>query len=107
VTDTVSQISLVKEKMYHKLRSEDMESLELGVQNAVFVSAFGNKTKRIRLQAMKQIRINDIVLDHIFLMSHQLMTHVDFCRMNSVIINFPEQCFTMERDGKIRVLSQK
>jgi hypothetical protein len=51
-----------------------MESLELGVQNAVLVSAFGNKTKRIRLQAMKQIRIDDIVLDHIFLMSHQLIT---------------------------------
>jgi len=31
VIDTVSQISLVKEKMYHRLRSEDMESLELGV----------------------------------------------------------------------------
>lgn len=91
--------------MYHKLRSEDIESLELGVQNAVLVNAFGNKTKRIRLQAMKQIRIDDIVLDHIFLMSLQLITKVpfgvDICRMNSVIINFPEQCFTMERDGKI------
>ena len=104
--DTVRKISLVKEKMYHKLRSEDKESLELGVQNAVLVSAFGNKATRIRLQAMKQIRIDDIVLDHIFIMSHQLVTQapfgVDFCRMNSVvIINFPEQCFTMERDGKI------
>jgi len=105
VIDTVSQISLAKEKMIHKLRSKDMKNLELGVQNAVLFSAFGNKTKRIRLQAMKQIRIDDIVLDHIFLMSHQLITQaplgVDFCRMNSVIINFPEQCFTMERDGKI------
>jgi len=95
----------VKEKMYHKLRSEDMESLEPVVQNAVLVSAFGNKTKRIRLRVMKQIRIDDIVLDHIFLMSHQLITQtpfgVAFCRMNSVIINFPEQCFTMDRDGKI------
>jgi hypothetical protein len=54
---------------------------------------------------MKQILIDDIVLDHVFLMTHQLITQallgVDFCRMNSVIINFPEQCFTMERDGKI------
>jgi len=105
VIDTVSKISPVKEKMYHKSRSEDMESLELGLQNAVLVSAIGNKTKRIRLQAMKQNHIDDIVLDHIFLMSHQLITQapfgVEFCRMNSVIINFPEQCFTMERDGKI------
>jgi hypothetical protein len=101
----VSQINLVKEEMYHNLRSEDMESLELGVQNAVLVSAFGRKTKRICSQATKQIRIDDIVLDHIFLMSHQLLTQtplrVDFCQMNSIIINFPEQRFTMERDGKI------
>jgi hypothetical protein len=70
VVDTVSQTSLAKEKVYHKLRSKDMKNLELGLQNAVHFSAFGNKTKRIRLQAIKQIRIDDIALDHIFLMSH-------------------------------------
>ena len=46
-----------------------------------------------------------MVLDHNFLISPQLLTQallgVDFCRMNNVIINFPEQCFTMERDGKV------
>jgi hypothetical protein len=82
-----------------------MEILELGVQNAVLVSAFENKIKRIRFWAMKEIRIDDNDLDHIFLMSHQLITDaplcVDFCRMNCVIIKFPEQCFTMETDGKI------
>lgn len=51
-------------------------------------------TKRIRVQEMMQIRIDDIVLDHIFLMSPQFRPQalfgVDFCRMNSVIINFFE-----------------
>jgi hypothetical protein len=51
-------------------------------------------TKRIRVQEMVQIRIDDIVLDHIFLMSPQFLPQtllgVDFCRMNSVIINFFE-----------------
>jgi hypothetical protein len=105
VIDTGSQISLLAEKLYYKLRSEDVEGLELGVQNAVLVSAFGNKTKRIRMQAMMPIRIDDIVVDHIFLISPQLLTPallgVDFCRMSSIIINFPEQCFTMERDGNV------
>jgi len=45
--------------------------------------------------------IDNIVVEHIFLISPQLLTQallgVDFCRMN--IINFPEQCFTMQRDG--------
>jgi len=54
---------------------------------------------------MLPIRIGDIVADHIFLMSPQLLTQallgVDFCQMNIIIINFPEQCFTIERDGKV------
>jgi hypothetical protein len=105
VIDTGSQISLLTEERYYKLRSEGMEGLELGVQNAVLGSAFGNKTKRIRVPAMMPIRIDDIVVDHIFLIAPQLLTQailgVDFCRMNNIIINFPEQCFTMERDGNV------
>jgi hypothetical protein len=70
-----------------------MEGLELEVQNAVLGSAFGNKTKRIRVPAMMPIRIDDIVVDYIFLISPHLLTQailgVDFCRMNNIIINFP------------------
>jgi hypothetical protein len=82
-------------------------ALELGVQNAVLVSAFGNKTRRIRAQAMLPIRIGDIVVDHIFLILPQLFSQalfgVDFCQMNNIIINFPKQCFTVERDGKVSI----
>ena len=46
VIDTGCKISLLTEELYHELRSEDVEGLELGVQNAVLVSAFGNKSKR-------------------------------------------------------------
>jgi len=46
--------------------------LELGVQNAILVSTFGYKIKRIRVQAMMPIRIDDIMVDHIFLISPQL-----------------------------------
>ena len=43
VIDTGSQISLLSEELYHELRSEGVEGLELGVQHAVLVSAFGKK----------------------------------------------------------------
>ena len=66
VIDTGSQISLMTEGLYHELKSEGVRGLELGVQNAVLVSAFGSKTKRIRIKAMLPICIDDIVLDHIF-----------------------------------------
>jgi hypothetical protein len=105
VIDTGSHASLLTEELYHKLRSDGVEALELGVQNAILVSVFGNKTRHIRAQAMLSIRIANILVDHIFLISPQLLTQallgVDFCQMNNVIINFPEQCFTMERDGEV------
>ena len=51
---------------------------------------------------MMLICIDDIVMDHIFLITPQLLTQallgVDFCRMNNIIINFPKQYFTMEKD---------
>ena len=100
--DTGRQISLLSEELYHELRSEGLEVLELGVQHAVLVTAFGNKSKRIRLQAMMPICIDDIVMDQIFVISPQLLSQallgVEFCRMNNIIIKFPEQYFTMERE---------
>ena len=52
-----------------------------------------------------QIRIDNIMVGHIFLISPQLLTQallgVDFCRTNIIIINFPEQYSTMEIDGKV------
>jgi hypothetical protein len=92
VMDTGSQISLLTEEMDENLISEGLVSLVLGVQSAVLASAFGNKTKNIRLKAMKQIRV-----DEIFLISPQVLTQavlgVDFCRMNNVFINFTTLCF--------------
>jgi len=99
-----NQISLLTEEMYHKLIAEDLESLEPGVQSAILVSAFGNKSKIIRVKAMMHIRVDEIVLDEIFLISPQILTQtllgVDFCRMNN-FINFTALCFAMERDGKV------
>ena len=102
VIDTGNQISLMNEGLDHNLRSESVEGLELEVQKAVLVSAFGNKSKRIRVQAMMPICIDDIVMDQIFVISPQLLSQallgVEFCRMNNIIIKFPEQYFTMERE---------
>jgi hypothetical protein len=57
------------------------------------------------MQTIMPIRTDNTIVDHIFLISPQLLTQtllgVDFCGIKTVIINFPEQCFTMERDGKV------
>jgi len=90
VIDTGSQISLLTEELYHELRSEGVEGLELGVQNALFVSAFRNKSKRICVQAMMPIRIDDMVVDHIFLVSPQLLTQALLLTSLSSILQWRE-----------------
>jgi hypothetical protein len=45
VVDTESQISLITEEMYRKLKSEGVKSLELGVQNAVLVKCIWKQDK--------------------------------------------------------------
>ena len=101
VIDMGSQISLLSEELYYKSKSEGVKSLELGEQNAVLISAFGNKSKRIRMQAMMPVDIDGMMMDHIFLISPQLLTQailgVDFCRRNNIVIHFPEQYLTKER----------
>ena len=91
--------------MYHKLISGGLESLELGVQSAVLASTLGNQTKNIRVKAMMEIRIDEFVLDDIFIISPQLLTQallgVDFCRTSKVIINFTALCFAVGKGGKV------
>jgi len=54
---------------------------------------------------MMQIRTDGMVLEYIFLILPKLLTQAllaaDFCRTTDVIINLPEQYFTMERDGNV------
>ena len=69
------------------------------------VSAFGNRTQRIKKEEMLEIKIQEDVSDHVFLISAQLVVPlilwVDYLLSGNVVMNFKEAYFTSERDGII------
>jgi len=73
-------------------------------QNVVLKSAFTGRTKRVKLQALAQLQINNVSLDQIILISPQLITPLllgmDFCMDNNVVIDFPKRTRVINADNE-------
>jgi hypothetical protein len=73
IIDTGSQVSVLSEEIYRKLKLQGESIQELPVQSVVLVSAFGNKTARVRRQALIPFRITDEEFENNFLICPQLV----------------------------------
>src|SRR5215470_9142457 len=95
----------MSQDLYNRLRGNGMKNLELPVQNMNLVSAFNDKARKVRTQAMLTLKFGKVIVDQIFLIAPKLMTQVligvDFCVANKVTISFPEKCFTMEVKNEV------
>jgi hypothetical protein len=99
ILDCGSQMSLITEELYNKLISNRVESLEMPIQNAILVSAFGNRTRRIKQQAMLEVTIQEDVFGHVFLVSSQLVTSLilgmNYLLSGNVVMRFKEATLLM------------
>jgi hypothetical protein len=63
------------------------------------VSAFSDKARKVKTQAMLTLKFGGVKVDQIFFIATGLLTQVlrgvDFCVANKVTISFPDKCFTM------------
>jgi hypothetical protein len=104
VLDTGSELSLMSQELYSKLRDKGM-NLELPVQNINLVSAFSDKSRKVKKQAMQTFNFGEVSVEQIFLIAPGLMTEVllgvDFCVANEVRISFPDGCFTMNIGNQV------
>ena len=57
--DTGCELSILNEQLYNKLRLLGLNCLELPMQDLNLVSAFNEKSKRIRKHALLEIQIGD------------------------------------------------
>ena len=89
IIDTGSQVSVLSYGIYRKLKLQREPMQELPVQSVVLMSAFGNKTSRVRKQVLIPFRISDCEFENNFLICPQLVSpgllEADFCTP----INFP------------------
>jgi hypothetical protein len=102
--DTGYQCFIIEEESYNDFKATGLESLELPTQNVVLKSAFTGRTKRVKRQGLIQLKVNNNLLDQIFLISSQLVTPLligkDFCMDNHVVIDFPKKAILINADAK-------
>jgi hypothetical protein len=69
-------MSVLKENLHNKLRHAGLKCPELPTQHVNLVSAFNNKSKRVKKQALLEINIGSTKLEQVMLLSTQLLTEV-------------------------------
>jgi hypothetical protein len=92
--DTGCKMSILNENLYKKLRHAGSKCPELPTQHVNRVSAFNNKRKRVRKQALLEVDIDSTKLEQVMLLSTQLLTEVilgsDFLIIYQAETSFPE-----------------
>jgi hypothetical protein len=102
--DTGCELSILNEKLYNKLRLSGFNCLELPTQHLNLVSAFSERSKRIRKQALLEIQIGDSTVDQVVLLSPQLLTYailgLDFPVNHAAEISFPDRTISLKINEK-------
>ena len=92
VIDTGSEINLITEDLYAHLLSQGIEMLELKLQSTVLITAFGNRSRRIKKQVYLPFYIGDDSFEHVFLVSGQLLESLligaNFLQEYGLVVNF-------------------
>jgi hypothetical protein len=74
ILDTGSELCLMSQDLYNKLKNNGMRNLELPVQNMNLVSAFSDKARKVKTQAMLTLKFGGVKVDQIFLIAPGLLT---------------------------------
>jgi hypothetical protein len=66
ILDTASELCLMSQDLYNKLRDTGMRNLEPPVQNMNLVSAFSDKARKVKTQAMLTLKFGGVKLIRYF-----------------------------------------
>ena len=104
ILDTGCELTIMNENLYEKIRQKGNTYLELPAQHLTLVSAFNDKGKRVKKQIFMPVKLGNVCIDQVFIISPQLLTSailgVDFFINTRAIINFPERCAVFKHHGK-------
>jgi hypothetical protein len=81
----------MNENLYEKIKQRGNKYLELPAQHLTLVSAFNDKSRRVKRQILLPVKLGTVTIDHVFLVSPQLLTSailgIDFFINTAAIIN--------------------
>jgi len=64
----------MNENLYERIKQRGNKYLELPAQHLTLVSAFNDKSRRLKRQIFVPVNLGTVVIDHVFLMLTQLLT---------------------------------
>jgi hypothetical protein len=98
-------MSILNENLYNKLRHARLKCPELPTQHVNLVSAFNNRSKRVKKQALLEVDIGSTKLGQVMRLSTQLLTEailgLDFLTNYQAEISFPERKVTLRADEEV------
>jgi len=63
----------MNEDLYERMKQRGNKYLELPAQHLTLVSAFNDKSRRVKRQIFVPMNLGTVVTDHVFLVSPQLL----------------------------------
>jgi hypothetical protein len=106
IVDSGSEVNILSEEVYEKLRKEGVDIPVLPVENVVLVTAFGKRSKRIRHQALIEFTVGSDVFESVFMITAQLNNEAiigcQFLKEYGVSINFDRGTLSYVRGGVLR-----
>jgi hypothetical protein len=106
ILDTGCELTIMDKNLCDKIKQRQNKYLELPAQHLLLVSTFNDKSWRVKRQIILPVKLGTVSIDHVFLVSPQLLTSVilgtDFFINTSAIINFPERCAVFQVDNETR-----
>jgi hypothetical protein len=104
VVDSGSQVCVLAESLYEQLVAAGLQALTLPLENVTLITAFGNRTRRIKFQAYLEFCIGNDRFESVFLISPQLtgseaILGCNYAHEYGIVIDFMKNCLYYERDG--------
>jgi hypothetical protein len=106
IIDSGSEVNLISQEIYERLTQAGNAIPVLPVENVVLVTAFGKKSKRIRLQAFLEFKLGDDVFEEVFMVSPRLSNDAilgcQFFKEFGITIDFKNESISYVRGGAMR-----
>jgi hypothetical protein len=74
ILDTGCELTIMNKNLYEKMKQRGNKYIELPVQHLTLVSAFNDKSRRVKRQILLPVKLGTVTVDHVFLVSPKLLT---------------------------------
>ena len=104
VVDSGSEATILAQELFKKLAPKNIEMLHILTMSIVSILVWGNRTKKIKTQALVPFEMSSGYFEHIYItapgMIADCILRVDFLDKFQVTISFKDQCmYTKDENG--------